>query len=63
MLKNRKRTTGVRLVIIAGAMLALPTPGGARPPQPKLEARIAELRGVQGVLCGRLPGCAEPLTV
>jgi formylglycine-generating enzyme required for sulfatase activity len=62
MLKNRKRTARARLVIIAVAMLALPTPGGARPPQPKLEARIAELKAKTAALVASARAQLEALS-
>jgi formylglycine-generating enzyme required for sulfatase activity len=62
MLKNRKRTARARLVIIAVAMLALPTPGGARPPQPKLEARIAELKAKTAALVASARARLEALS-
>jgi formylglycine-generating enzyme required for sulfatase activity len=49
-------------VIIAVAMLALPTPGGARPPQPKLEARIAELKAKTAALVASARARLEALS-
>jgi formylglycine-generating enzyme required for sulfatase activity len=62
MLKNRKRTTRVCLLIIAAAMLALPTPGRARPPQPKPEARIAELKARTAALVASARAQLEALS-